>query len=171
LRTTEYNYCSLTPNPLPIDLPSFLPSLPSPLLLHLSRLFSPCRSAYTDSPSLLSLLSHAPTSSDLNRLVLDYLIVEGYQTAAEEFVRESGVLDASASKDAGGDDSMDVGEAGGKKSSSDLEGIQVSILFSSQQKSLQPAAAFCPFLPSTSLSPFASIFRFPFSEPYEISVC
>ena len=66
---------------------------------------------------------------------------------------------------------MDVGEAGGKKSSSDLEGIQVSILFSSQQKSLQPAAAFCPFLPSTSLSPFASIFRFPFSEPYEISVC
>jgi len=30
-------------------------------------------------------------SSDLNRLVMDYLVLEGYQTAAEEFSKEANV--------------------------------------------------------------------------------
>ncbi|KAL7410110.1 CTLH/CRA C-terminal to lish motif domain-containing protein [Mrakia frigida] len=69
------------------------------------------------------------SKSDLNRLVLDYLIVEGYQTAAEEFVRESGVLDSSSDDAAGGggDEKMDDGEGssgGNKKASFDLDGIQ-----------------------------------------------
>ena len=29
--------------------------------------------------------------SDLNRLVMDYLVIEGYKTAAEEFSREAGL--------------------------------------------------------------------------------
>ena len=32
-------------------------------------------------------------SSDLNRLVMDYLVIEGYKSAAEEFSKEAG-LDA-----------------------------------------------------------------------------
>lgn len=32
-----------------------------------------------------------PFHSDLNRLVMDYLVIEGYKTAAEEFSREAGL--------------------------------------------------------------------------------
>lgn len=32
-----------------------------------------------------------PTCSDLNKLVMDYLVVEGYKEAAENFARESGM--------------------------------------------------------------------------------
>ena len=31
-------------------------------------------------------------SSDLNRLVMDYLVIAGYKTAAEEFSKEAGVV-------------------------------------------------------------------------------
>jgi hypothetical protein len=41
----------------------------------------------------------ALTGRDLDRLVLDYLIVEGYREAAEEFIREAAVNQKSADDD------------------------------------------------------------------------
>ncbi len=41
----------------------------------------------------------SPAKADMDRLVLNYLIVEGYKDAAEQFLRESGqapVVDLSA---------------------------------------------------------------------------
>jgi hypothetical protein len=32
---------------------------------------------------------HIPTSRDLNRLIMDYLVIEGYKSAAEEFSQEA----------------------------------------------------------------------------------
>ena len=37
------------------------------------------------------LFADLPFHSDLNRLVMDYLVIEGYKTAAEEFSRETGL--------------------------------------------------------------------------------
>jgi hypothetical protein len=63
--------------------------------------------------------------------VLDFLIVEGYQTAAEEFVRESGVLDDDGERGPSHDRRDEAMEDGEQERNPrrrlDLEGIQVSI--------------------------------------------
>lgn len=49
----------------------------------------------TDTPTVLSPISEhsrlSALTSDLNRLVMDYLVLEGYQAAAEEFSKEAKV--------------------------------------------------------------------------------
>lgn len=50
----------------------------------------------TDTPSASSSVL-LMLSSDLNRLVMDYLVIEGYKEAAENFARESGMLSSSSS--------------------------------------------------------------------------
>lgn len=45
-------------------------------------------------PPVVQLLTRSPFSPfvrDLNRLVMDYLVIEGYKSAAEHFSRESGL--------------------------------------------------------------------------------
>lgn len=37
-------------------------------------------------------LTKSYIDSDLNRLVMDYLVIEGFKSAAEEFSRESGLI-------------------------------------------------------------------------------
>ena len=52
-----------------------------------------------ENPELTVLQSHE-FHSHLNRLVMDYLVVEGYKEAAQNFARESGMMTTSAAQEA-----------------------------------------------------------------------
>lgn len=58
--------------------------------IHLTPIHSHLYNSHTDT----LLLIHVP--SDLNRLVMDYLVIEGYKEAAENFARESGMSSSSS---------------------------------------------------------------------------
>lgn len=86
--------------------------------------------------------------------MLDFLIVEGYQTAAEEFVRESGVLDDDGERGRsqdGGDEAMEDGaQERSPRRRLDLEGIQVSL--QSEGRRSDRAQQLFGFFPSGSTS-------------------